>query len=91
MGLNRLIGRYRLLQSYVGWTDNDVERVCRVAPLLESYLPALIDDFYAEIQRHPEVRSVITGGDEQIGRLKGSLLGWVKDLLSGQYDEDYIS
>jgi signal transduction histidine kinase len=78
------------LQSYVGWTADDEVRVRLVAPLLGPHLPALIDDFYAEIQRHPEVRSVITGGDEQIERLKRSLLGWVDDLLSGRYDEDYV-
>jgi signal transduction histidine kinase len=90
MGQHRLFGRYRQLQSYVGWTDDDERRVRLVAPLLGPHLPALIDDFYAEIQRHPDVRSVITGGPEQIERLKGSLLGWVRDLLSGRYDEEYV-
>jgi PAS domain S-box-containing protein len=90
MGQYRLFGRYRQLQSYVGWTADDEGRVLLVAPLLRPHLPSLVDDFYAEIQRHPEVRSVITGGAEQIERLKGSLLGWVNDLLSGRYDEDYV-
>ena len=54
---------------------------CLVAPLLGPHFPALIDDFYAEIQRHPDVRSVITGGVEQIERLKGSILSWVRELL----------
>ncbi len=90
MGQQRHFGRYRLLQSYVGWNDEDEERIRRVAPLLQPHLPDLIDDFYAEIRRHPDVGAVITGGDEQISRLKGSLLDWVGDLLSGRYDEEYV-
>jgi two-component system, NtrC family, sensor kinase len=90
MGQHRLFSRYRQLQSYVGWSADDEERILLVAPLLRPYLSALIDDFYEEIQRHPDVGSVITGGPEQIERLKGSLLGWVGDLLAGRYDEDYV-
>ena len=85
-----LFERYRELQSYVGWTDEDARRVAAVAPLLEPHLPALIDDFYAEIERHPEARKVITGGQAQIERLKGTLVQWLRELLAGRYDEDYV-
>ena len=74
MDADRLFDRYRELQSYVGWTDEDARRIAAVAPLLDPHLPALIDDFYAEIERHPEARKVITGGQPQIDRLKGTLL-----------------
>src|SRR6516225_8405198 len=57
--------RYRELQAYVGWTDEAARLVVAVAGLVEPYLPALIDDFYAEIDRHPEARKVITGGPAQ--------------------------
>src|SRR5262245_13593619 len=67
--------RYQELQQYVGWTDDDARRVRSVAALLEPHFPALIDDFYAEIERHSDARRVITGGAEQIQRLKGTLLG----------------
>ena len=33
--------RYRELQSYVGWTDADAERIVAAAPLLEPYLHRL--------------------------------------------------
>ena len=54
MDTDRLFGRYRELQSYVGWSDADAERIAAAAPLLEPYLLPLIDDFYAEIERHPD-------------------------------------
>jgi signal transduction histidine kinase len=83
--------RYQTLQTYVGWTAESARRVAATAGLLEPYLPGLIDDFYAEIERHPDARKVITGGAAQIARLKGTLLAWVRELLRGRYDLDYVA
>src|SRR6478609_5532305 len=83
--------RYQDLQSYVAWTDEDALRVRSLAPLLECHLPALVEDFYAEIARHPEAYKVFTGGQVQADRLKGSLLAWLRDLLNGPYDRDYVA
>jgi len=91
MDADRLFDRYRELQSYVGWTDADAERIVAAAPLLEPRLSLLIDDFYAEIERHPDASKVITGGQAQIDRLKGTLVQWIRDLLSGRYDADYVA
>jgi signal transduction histidine kinase len=86
-----LFRRYQGLQSYVGWTPDDACRVQAVAALLQPYLAGMIDDFYDEIQKHPGARKVITGGQAQIERLKGTLRAWLKDLLNGPYDEDYVA
>ena len=61
-----------------------------VADRLEPFLPRLIDDFYCEIERHPASRKVITGGQPQIDRLKRSLTDWLRELLHGPYDHDYV-
>jgi signal transduction histidine kinase len=85
-----LYQRYQDLQTYVAWTDEDARRVNAIAGVLEPCLPALVDDFYAEIERHPEARKVITGGAAQIARLKGTLVQWLRELLAGPYDRDYV-
>lgn len=90
MNPDELFRRYQELQQYVGWTEADANRIQSVASLLDPHLPGLIDDFYEEIERHPEARKVITGGPEQITRLKGTLLHWIRELLSGSYDQDYV-
>lgn len=82
--------RYQEFQAYVGWTEDDAERVQSLAPLLGPHLRGLVEDFYAEIARHPEAHKVFTGGQAQIDRLKGSLLAWLRDLLAGPYDRDYV-
>lgn len=85
-----LYRRYQDLQAYVGWIDSDAERVQAVSDSLQPYLPPLIDDFYSEIDRHPEARRVFTEGQQQVERLKQSLLRWLGELLSGPYDQDYV-
>ncbi len=89
MEQERLYERYRELQQYVGWSDEDAVRVVSAWPVIEPHLGELIDDFYDEIDRHPNARKVITGGAEQIARLKKTLRGWVQELFSGRYDSDY--
>jgi signal transduction histidine kinase len=86
-----LFRRYQELQAYVGWTDEDAGRVASVAGLLAPTLAAMIDDFYEEIDRHADTRKVITGGPAQVQRLKGTLLGWVRELFTGRYDADYVA
>jgi signal transduction histidine kinase len=83
--------RYQELQQYVGWTEADAQRVQSIAGLVEPHLKPLIDDFYAEIDRHPDARKVITGGAQQIERLKGTLRAWLRDLVTGPYDQAYVA
>lgn len=91
MNPDELFGRYQELQQYVCWTEEDAGRVQSVAGVLEPHLAPLIDDFYAEIERHPEARKVITGGAAQTERLKGTLRSWLRELLHGPYDRDYVA
>jgi signal transduction histidine kinase len=83
--------RYQELQRYVGWTEEDARHVQGVAPVLQPHLVALVEDFYAEIGRHPKAMKVITGGAEQIARLKGTLVQWLTELLAGPYDAGYVA
>jgi signal transduction histidine kinase len=86
----RLLERYRELQEYVSWSDADARRVGLLASAARPHLPALVDDFYAEIERHPAASRVITGGAAQVARLKGTLIRWLEELLSGRYDGEYV-
>lgn len=90
MNPDDLYRRYRELQGYVGWDDEDAGRVRAAGPIMAPALPELIDDFYREVARHPGTARVITGGPAQIERLKGTLLNWIRELFSGQYDRDYV-
>src|SRR5262249_37567471 len=82
--------RYEQLQRYVNWTDQDASQVQSIGQLVRPYFGALVDDFYAEIENHPEAKKVITGGEEQIARLKKTLVQWLGELFSGQYGRAYV-
>lgn len=90
MDADTLFARYGQLQTYVGWVTDDATRIQTVAPILAPCLPALIEDFYSEIKRHPTALKVITGGEAQIARLKQSLIHWLRESLYGPYDRDYV-
>jgi PAS domain S-box-containing protein len=90
MDAEKRFQRYQELQEYVGWTADDAQRVQSVAGLLAPHLAAMVDDFYAEIERHPNAMKVITGGQAQINRLKGTLVKWLQELLAGPYESDYV-
>lgn len=85
-----LCERYQEMQRYVGWSAEHAVRIRQAGPLLEKHLAALVDDFYAEIAHHPRASAVISGGPPQVERLKGTLLVWLRDLLRGPYDADYV-
>src|SRR5262249_27805704 len=91
MNPDALFRRYQELQKYVNWKEEDAALVHAAAPLVEPEFANLVDDFYAEIKKHPQALKVITGGQEQINRLKGTLTQWLEELFSGRYDSDYVA
>ena len=46
-----LLERYRGLQAYVDWNDDDAARIKGMAHIIEAHMNALIDDFYAALYR----------------------------------------
>src|SRR5262245_31943794 len=91
VNIDEVCRRYQELQAWVGWTDESARRVAATAELLAPHLVVLVEDFYDEIARHPDARKVITGGQAQINRLKGTLVQWLRELLAGHYDRDYVA
>lgn len=81
---------YQDLQAYIGWSDDDAHRVTAAGQLLRESFAPLVEDFYAEIQRHSAASQVITGGQAQMRRLKLSLHQWLDELFTGPYDELYV-
>ncbi|MFM7151053.1 MAG: sensor histidine kinase [Gemmataceae bacterium] len=90
MNPEELLARYREMQDYVGWNESHAATVASLAEMMQPAFEDLVDDFYQEIQRHETSRSVITGGTEQIHRLKRKLVSWLEDLFCGIYDQEYV-
>jgi signal transduction histidine kinase len=80
---------YRQLQAYLEWSPADAERVASLHAIMQPHFPAMVHDFYAEILRHAATRQVLQG-EEQVHRLKQTLIGWLQQLFSGPYDLEYV-
>lgn len=80
---------FERIKSYVGWQERDAERVRRVWPQVEPLVSSLVEDFYSTILAHEFTARVISGGEPQVERLKGTLAGWVASLFAGRYDDDF--
>jgi signal transduction histidine kinase len=78
------------LKTYVGFDDDASAALREAHPIMASHFGPIIDDFYATIEAHPGARAAITGGSEQIQRLKKSLLRWIDELFRGPHDEAYF-
>ncbi len=82
--------KYCELQRYVGWDAVDYQRITVVRDVLLARSDEIVDDFYNQIRLHPHAVEVITGGEAQILQLKSTLRLWLRQLLTGPYDNDYV-
>lgn len=80
---------FESLKQYVGFTDASSAALRELHPAARPQFAAIVDDFYAAIEAHPEARAAITGGTAQIDRLKQTLIRWMDLLLLGPHDEAY--
>lgn len=90
MELSEIVAQHPELESYVGWTEGDAERIGLAASYLLPHIPQIVDDFYDTLQRHSPTARMITGGAEQVARLRRTLAEWLTQLLSGPYDAAYV-
>ncbi len=86
----KLFDRYRDLQSYLDWSEDDPRRMIEAAKLVEPVLDEIVADFYREIERHPDASQVLNQGPVQVERLRKSLRRWLEQLFEGNYDRQYV-
>lgn len=82
--------KYCELQRYVGWDAADYQRILAVRDQVLLCMDEVVDDFYDQILKHPGAAQVITGGEAQILQLKSTLRLWLRQLMTGPYDNDYV-
>lgn len=77
------------LQSFLEWTEQDARAVLHLHDLIQPHFIDIVDDFYSEILQHAPTRQVLQD-EQQIGRLKRTLLHWLEQFFSGVYDLNYV-
>lgn len=81
---------FEAIKEYVEFDDGSAAALRAFHPVARPHFQAIVDDFYAAIESHEDARAVIKGGDAQIERLKGTLVRWLDELLTGPYDQAYF-
>ena len=74
------------LFAWVGFDDDDAARLRRLRPHVMADVDALADRFYATARRFPEAAHVL-GDDVRQQRLRGTLRGWLDEMLGGPWDD----
>lgn len=75
--------------DYVGFSPSDSQRLAEFLPRAESHFVGIAEHFYERILAHEQAHAAITGGPEQIERLKRTLIGWMRSGLAGPHDDEY--
>lgn len=77
------------IKTYVGFDEEDTARLREFLPFAEPNFPRISQHFYDAILQHPSAHAAITGGTEQIERLKTTLVEWMRSGLDGPHDQDF--
>src|ERR1041384_6739709 len=80
--------RFQEITRYVRLDERDAELLRAFGALAEPELPRIAREFYNRIREHEDPHAVFTG-EEQRQRLQRSLVGWMRRVCSGKYDEAY--
>jgi signal transduction histidine kinase len=75
--------------GYIGFGPEDSARLEAFLPFAAPHFDRISEHFYARILAHPQAHEAISGGDEQIIRLKRTLVEWMRSGLAGPHDERF--
>jgi two-component system sensor histidine kinase HydH len=74
---------------YIGFGPEDSERLRAFLPIAAPHFERISEHFYERIFKHPQAHETITGGADQIARLKRTLVEWMHSGLEGPHDDEF--
>ncbi len=81
---------FERLKAYVGFGEDDAQRLRQLGPLLRPHLPAVVERFYATVAADSRTIDILTRTGTPIEVLKRALQSWLESLFAGRYDADYL-
>ncbi|ATB48528.1 sensor histidine kinase [Corallococcus macrosporus] len=79
------------LKRYVGFSSADEQALVALHATAKPHFPRIARVFYDRILEHEGARQALEGGESQVGHLRGTLQGWMDQLLRGPWDEAYYA
>jgi len=83
-------GRARELLQYVKFDADDAVRLRAFRAVARPSFATIVQEFYERTREHDDAHAVFQGED-QIARLRSSLMTWLERLLGGTYDGAYFA
>ncbi len=80
---------YEEMKRYVRFTEEDSSLLAALRPHAVPHFERVAREFYERAREHEDAQGVFTG-EEQVARLRRSLIKWMDRLLSGPHDEAYF-
>ncbi len=75
---------------FIDFTDSDVVILKALKPMIVSHGDAIVDYFYSNIERYPELMQVIEKAGSNIDRLKQAQKSYLLEMFDGDYGEAYV-
>ena len=80
---------FREMARAVGFAEDDERQLIALSTWLEPHFATVVDEFYRVLLANQEMASLFEDAD-QVVRQKQSLRGWLVDVFSGGYDDEYL-
>lgn len=75
--------------DFLDFTDTDRQRLRSLKPLVAAELPAILDQFYLDISKHPEVDVMFKSAEVRAHARQKQLEHWLR-ICDAQYGSDYL-
>ncbi len=78
------------MKRYVRFSEDDSRALAGFEAIAAPHFERIAAEFYERVREHEEAHAVFTG-EEQIERLRRTLVRWMERLCRGPHDEDYYA
>lgn len=76
--------------AFMNFTQQDALLLKELLPLIKHHSVRIVDKFYENVERHPELNAIIRDAGSTIDRLKASQIRYLEELVMGEYGEAYF-
>lgn len=77
------------IKDYMTFSEEDAEHLVRLRPHVVPQFETIVNAFYTALNNNPRTKAVFES-EEQVERLRKSLMLWLDELFEGKYDDAYL-
>lgn len=78
-------------KRFSGFTPDDAKVLLELRPTMEPHVPRIVDRFYQNVDRYPDLVQIISDAGSTTERLKTTLRSYILDLFGGVYEDEYFA